>query len=169
LVAALVVAIVAMVIGIVYVKRTGLRGQPEPGAIETRVAGAIRAFAIPGDYKARSNPLEASKETVRSGMEHYARYCAMCHANDGGGKNTPIGGGLYPKPPDLRGDTQHHTDGELFYIIENGVRFTGMPAFGTGQEDPAGAKQVWQLVHFIRHLPEITKGEMDHMKSLNPL
>ena len=74
---------------------------------------------------------------------------------------TAIGNGLYPKPPDLRAAaTQDLTDGELFYIIENGVRFTGMPAFGTGKPDPAGEKQVWQLVYFIRHLPRITPAEI---------
>ena len=93
----------------------------------------------------------------------------MCHANDGSGKKTAIGNGLYPKPPDLRAAaTQDLTDGELFYIIENGVRFTGMPAFGTGKPDPAGEKQVWQLVYFIRHLPRITPAEIEWMEGLNP-
>jgi mono/diheme cytochrome c family protein len=170
LIAALLVIVAVMVIGIVYVRSTGLRGQPEPGPIETRVARAMRGFAIPSERKAQTNPLEASKATITGGLEHFARYCSMCHANDGSGKKTPIGNGLYPKPPDLRAAaTQDLTDGELFYIIENGVRFTGMPAFGTGQEDPAGAKQVWQLVHFIRHLPRIAKDEIEHMESLNPL
>ena len=94
----------------------------------------------------------------------------MCHANDGSSMKTAIGNGLYPKPPDLRADlTQGLTDGELFYIIENGVRFTGMPAFGTGKPDPAGDRQVWQLVYFIRHLPHITPAELEWMESLNPL
>ena len=57
----------------------------------------------------------------------------------------------------------------LFYIIENGVRFTGMPAFGTGEMTPAGERQVWQLVYFIRHLPKVTSDEIDWMKTLNPL
>jgi hypothetical protein len=65
--------------------------------------------------------------------------------------------------------TQNLTDGEIFYIIENGVRFTGMPAFGTGKPDPDGEKQTWQLVRFIRHVPQITPDEIDWMKTLNPL
>jgi mono/diheme cytochrome c family protein len=154
----------------IYVRATGLRGQPQPGRLETRVARAIRDLAIPGDVKARRNPLGESDEALRMGLEHYARYCALCHANDGSGLKTPLGQGLYPKPPDMRGEaTQRLTDGELFYIIENGVRFTGMPAFGTGKEDPAGAAQVWQLVRFIRHLPQITADEIGWMQSLNPL
>ena len=65
--------------------------------------------------------------------------------------------------------TQGLTDGELSYIIENGVRFTGMPAFGSGKEDPAGEKLAWQLVLFIRHLPRITDEELSRMEELNPL
>ena len=66
------------------------------------------------------------------------------------------------------GATQRLTDGELFYIIQNGVRFTGMPAFRTGTPDPAGDKQAWELVSFVRHLPGITADEIELMKTLNP-
>ncbi len=170
IVAALIVVAVLAVAGLLYVTSTGLRGQPTPGVVETRVARAIRGLAIPGEMKARTNPLATTASALAPGLEHFARYCAMCHANDGSRENAPYGKGLYPKPPDLRGDaTARLTDGELFYIIENGVRFTGMPAFGTGMPDPAGDIQVWQLVSFIRHLPRITTKEIEKMKSLNPL
>src|SRR5262245_16698743 len=158
------------VAGFLYLKTTGLRGQPSPGVIETRLARFARSFAVPADIKARTNPLSGSTDALAPGLEHFAKYCAMCHANNGSGEKTPIGNGLYPKPPDLRAPaTQELTDGELFYIIENGVRFTGMPAFGTGKPDPAGEKQVWQLVYFIRHLTRITAAEIAWMEGLNPL
>jgi len=166
--AGLLVAAAVALAGLVYVKRTGLRGQPEPGRFETRMARAIRGLAIPSDLKARTNPLASSTDALSPGLEHFARYCAICHGNDGTG--APIGRGLYPKPPDMRADaTQRLTDGEIFYIIENGVRFTGMPAFGTGTPDPAGDKQVWELVYFVRHLPRITADEIERMKTLNPV
>ena len=169
-VVAVVIAVAGAVAGFAYLRGTGLRGQPEPGPIETRVARAVRGLAIPGNLKARSNPLANATDALAPGLEHFAKYCAMCHANDGSGRKTAIGNGLYPKPPDLCADlTQRLTDGELFYIIENGVRFTGMPAFGSGKPDPAGDKQVWQLVYFIRHLPRITPDELEWMESLNPL
>jgi mono/diheme cytochrome c family protein len=163
--------VAAMVVGGgAYLVSTGLKGQPEPGAMETRVARTIRGFAIPRDVKARSNPLGTSADALKPGSEHFARYCAMCHGNDGSGEGAAIGRGLFPKPPDMRAEaTQTLTDGEMFYIIENGVRFTGMPAFGTGKPDPAGEKQAWELVRFIRHLPRMTPDEIDSMKSLNPL
>ena len=164
------VAAATFAAGVVYVKSTGLRALPEPGPIETRLARMIRGLAIPRAVRARTNPLEASEEAVWLGLEHFARYCAMCHGNNGSGENTPIGRGLFPKPPDMRTDaTQSRTDGELFYIIENGIRFTGMPAFGTGQENPAADKLAWQLVHFIRRLPRITPEEIGQMEALNAL
>jgi mono/diheme cytochrome c family protein len=138
--------------------------------IETRIARTIRGFAIPREVKSRTNPIGPSAAELKPGLEHFARYCAICHGNDGSGQGAAFGRGLFPKPPDMRGAaTQGLTDGEIFYIIENGVRFTGMPAFGTGKPDPDGDTQVWQLVRFIRHVPQITPDEIDWMKSLNPL
>jgi mono/diheme cytochrome c family protein len=96
---------------------------------------------------------------------HFADHCAICHANDGS-CDTPLGRNLYPKPPDLRREqTQKLADGEIFWIIENGVRFTGMPAFGGahGSEDES-----WKLVRFIRHLPQLTAEERMEMERYNP-
>jgi mono/diheme cytochrome c family protein len=167
---ALLVIAAMVVAGGAYVVRTGLKAQPEPGAMETRVARAVRGFAIPREVRAQSNPIGTSAEELKPGLEHFARYCAMCHGNDGSGQGGAIGRGLFPKPPDMRADaTQSLSDGEIFYIIENGIRFTGMPAFGTGKPDPAGEKQTWQLVRVIRHLPRMTPDEIEWMKSLNPL
>ena len=169
-VAALLVVAVMAIAGGAYLVTTGLKAQPEPGAFETRVARALRGFAIPREVKARSNPIGTSADELKPGLEHFAKYCAMCHGNDGSGEGAAIGRGLFPKPPDMRAAaTQSLTDGEIFYIIENGVRFTGMPAFGSGNPDPDGEKQAWQLVRFIRHVPQITPDEIDWMKSLNPL
>src|SRR2546429_9187868 len=85
-------------------------------------------------YTTLFRSLLVSPEDLRDARLHFADHCAVCHANDGGGQ-TMIGSGLYPKPPDLRlAETQSLTDGELFWIIENGVRFTGMPAVSNGGE-----------------------------------
>src|SRR3954467_10853090 len=99
LIGVLLAVAVMVVAGLVYVKSTGLRGQPEPRALETRVARAIRAFAIAGGMKGRTNPLAASEDARSRGLEHFARYCALCHGNDGSGRKSPIGRGLFPKPP----------------------------------------------------------------------
>ena len=99
-------------------------------------------------------------------MEHFADHCAVCHGNDGSG-DTEMGRGLYPKVPDMRAAaTQSLTDGELFSIIENGIRLTGMPAWSTGT--PEGERESWELVHFIRHLTTLTPEEIERMEALNP-
>jgi hypothetical protein len=78
-----------------------------------------------------------------------------------------MGRGMWPKVPDMRlAQTQNLSDGELFWIIENGIRFTGMPAWGTGTTESETAS--WHLVHFIRRLPKLTPEELEEMETLNP-
>ena len=62
--------------------------------------------------------------------------------------------------------TQSLTDGELFSIIEHGIRLTGMPGWGNGT--PEGERDSWGLVHFVRHLPKLTPEEIERMETLNP-
>jgi mono/diheme cytochrome c family protein len=103
---------------------------------------------------------------VEQALEHYADHCTACHANDGSG-DTAIGRGLYPKVPDMRAvETQALSDGELFSIIEHGIRLTGMPAWGTGT--PEGERASWGLVHFIRRLPKLSADDVERMEALNP-
>ena len=144
----------------------GISAKEEPGRIETAIARTMRGLAVPRRDRDLKNAIPPSQEVLASGMSHWADHCAACHANDGSGE-TEIGLGLYPKPPDMRrSPTQSLTDGELFYIIENGVRLTGMPAWSTGTKE--GEEASWQLVHFIRHLPKLTPAEIEEMKALNP-
>jgi mono/diheme cytochrome c family protein len=113
-----------------------------------------------------TNPVKRTEAVLEEGLEHFSDHCAVCHANNGSG-NTEVGRGLYPPPPDMRAAaTQELSDGELFSIIENGIRLTGMPAWGTGTAD--GEQASWALVHFIRRLPELTDEEISRMESLNP-
>jgi mono/diheme cytochrome c family protein len=144
----------------------GISARPTPGRIEAAVAGRLRTLAIPQAVHDRTNPVPVSDEVTRYGMAHFADHCAGCHGNDGRG-NTELGRGLYPRAPDMRQPaTQGLSDGDLFYIIENGVRFTGMPAWGTGAPDSEVA--TWHLVHFIRQLPELTEHDLARMRELNP-
>jgi mono/diheme cytochrome c family protein len=145
----------------------GVSARGNPNRFEIMVARNVRHFAIPSNAQATPNPVLASAEDLRDARIHFADHCAICHANDGGGK-TMMGNGLFPKPPDLRlPETQNLTDGELFWIIENGVRFTGMPAFSNGGEH-GDTQDSWKLVHFIRHLPHLTAAEHIEMERYNP-
>jgi mono/diheme cytochrome c family protein len=166
LIVALAACAAVVAAALAYVRVTGLSARAQPGPVETAFARRIRAFAIPAEARQRQNPEPASPAAVADGMAHFADHCAFCHANDGSGQ-TSIGQGLFPKPPDMRGPaTQDMTDGELFYIIENGIRFTGMPGFATG--DPEGETSSWHLVHFIRRLPDLTTEQIDRMEEMNP-
>lgn len=160
-------AIVAVVGVLLFLQGRGVSARPEPGAIEKRAALLMRSWLTPPTYKGLKNPVAATEENIRAGREHFADHCASCHANDGSG-NTDMGRNLYPKAPDMRlARTQDLSDGELFYIIENGVRLTGMPAWSTGT--PEGEKSTWQLVHFIRHITKLTADELAEMETLNPV
>ena len=160
-------ALILATIGGLVLMSTGFSARPEPGGLETFGALTIRNLAIGRQARGFHNPVERSPEVIASGREHFADHCATCHANDGSG-NTTIGQGLYPRAPDMRlARTQDLSDGQLFYIIENGVRLTGMPAWGTGEA--SGESASWMLVHFIRHLPELSEPELAAMAALNPV
>ena len=163
----LVILAIAGVIGAyVFVKATGLSARATPGRMETAVARRLRAMAVPAAYGDLANPVLSNEESIRNGMTHFADHCAACHANDGSG-NIEMGKGMFPPAPDMRADaTQELSDGALFYIIEHGIRFTGMPAWGTGSMD--GEESSWHLVNFIRHLPNLTPEELAEMAAMNP-
>jgi mono/diheme cytochrome c family protein len=149
-----------------YVAANGLSARDEPSRVEEFVARRVRTLAIARRARELTNPVEASAEAIADGRAHFADHCASCHANDGSG-DTEMGRGMWPKAPDMReAPTQELSDGELFYIIENGVRFTGMPAWGNSA--PEGETASWHLVHFIRQLPKLTPAEIEEMESLNP-
>ncbi len=161
----LAVVAVGLALGYWYVTGRGFSAREEPTAVERVLALQMRSLATPRDARDRKNPLPANAPAIEAGLEHFANHCAICHGNDGSGK-TSIGTGLYPKPPDLRAArTQGLSDGEIFYIIENGVRLTGMPAFGGAGGDPS---ETWALVTFIRHLPKLTPEELQRMEQFNP-
>jgi mono/diheme cytochrome c family protein len=144
----------------------GLSARATPTALETMIARNARRLAIPANARNEHNPISASDETLKEARAHFADHCATCHGNDGRG-DTMYGKGLYPKPPDLRlPETQKLSDGELFWIIENGVRFTGMPAFGGGSH--SSQDDSWNLVLFLRHLPQLTMEERLEMERQNP-
>jgi mono/diheme cytochrome c family protein len=154
------------IIGGAWFLAQGISARPEPSTVETSVANRLRALAIPSAAVSRRAPADAGAVPLGDALAHYADHCAVCHAADGSGQ-TEMGRGLYPRPPDLRlPATQSLTDGTLFYIIENGVRLTGMPAWSTGTAEGEAAS--WQLVRVIRRLPTLTEAERQHVEGLMP-
>lgn len=144
-----------------YIVTHGFSARATPSVFEAAIARRMRSLATPSSVKQMTNPLSPTQLLIAEGRDHFADHCAVCHANDGSGK-TAINEGLYPPAPDMReADTQTLTDGELLYVIREGVRFTGMPGWGGSDEEN------WKLVLFIRHLPELSPEELELMDEIN--
>jgi len=164
LIATLLLLFVLAAIGAVFVIHRGFRATSEPSAIEAVVARSVRNFAIPRAARNEKNPLPATSENLEEGRENFRARCANCHGHDGSGL-TPMGQNLYPRVPNLNSArTQSLTDGEIHYIIENGVQLTGMAAWGNPHlktEQDAG----WKLVLFIRSLRGLTGPEKERQSN----
>ncbi len=140
----------------------GFSASETPSQLEEFLARHARRIATPQGAKQLKNPIEFTSEDLAAARAHWVDHCASCHALNGSG-DTVLGRNIYPPAPDMRtAVTQDLTDGELFYIITNGVRFTGMPAWGGQHSD----KDTWQLVAFIRRLPTLSPEELELMEQL---
>lgn len=162
-------ALTLIVIGGGVFLKTGVNGfsaRAQPSAIERWAARQARTLAVPSGARERPNPIADSPEVLAAARAHWADHCATCHANNGSG-DSEMGKHMYPPAPDMRqAETQNLTDGELFYIIQNGIRLTGMPSWGSGTRQDE--QDSWKLVRFIRHLPKLTAQEEQEMQELNP-
>jgi mono/diheme cytochrome c family protein len=144
--------------------RRGFSARDNPSALEAYLVRTARNPSIPASERDAKNPFAPTAKVLSEARTHFADHCATCHGNDGSGK-TQIGQNLYPKAPDMcLPETQNLTDGELYYTIHNGIRLTGMPAWGTEEKDDDS----WKLVLFIRYLPQLTPAEEREMEALNP-
>ena len=159
-----VIVIIAILIAAATIRR-GFSTHEEPSALEIAVARAARHWAVPSELRDMNNPVPLTAKVLADGRAHFADHCATCHGNDGRGAG--FGKQMYPRAPDMTlPETQQLSDGELFAVIENGVRLSGMPGFGSGTAESAAGS--WALVHFIRHLPQTTPEELRAMRQLNP-
>ena len=130
------------------VSRVSLSALEEPGRPETYLATRGKRFLI--GRASRDSPLEpaASPANIAEGEKLFGAECAMCHGLDGA-KPTDTGRWMYPRAADLTSpNVQLYADAELFWIIKNGIRLSGMPAFGNVEGDP----HIWQLVQYVRSL-----------------
>lgn len=146
---AILLVVLTISVAAAFLIRRGFRATSEPSAFEATVAQRLRNIAIPGKARREKNPLTPSAEHLHAGRELFLAKCATCHGIDGKGI-TPVGRNLYPRTPNLQSSqTQALTDGDLHYIIQNGVQLTGMPAWGNSRSQP---DDLWKLVLFIRSL-----------------
>jgi len=146
----------------VLFRNHGFSAREQPFWVETVLARNARSIAIPTGSRELKNPHPVTEASMAEAREHFVEHCSICHGIDGRG-DTLIGRNTYPKVPDMaKTETQQLADGELYYIITNGVRFTAMPAFG-GEDSP---ESIWDLVSFIRRLPQLTPEELKQLQEL---
>jgi mono/diheme cytochrome c family protein len=132
-----------------------------PGKLERRIA----QFALDRSVERRApkavNPLKPDPEVLRGGLAHYKAMCVSCHGAPGVDASE-AGNGLNPPAPDLSlGRVQKRADGELFWVVQGGIRMTGMPAFGPTHKD----EEIWKIVAFVRHLPALSPEEERELRA----
>jgi predicted CXXCH cytochrome family protein len=152
----LVLLLIGAACGLLLIRR-GFRATTAPSAFETFLARTMRGLSVPALERGEKNPFAATSDSLQQGRDLFLTQCAACHGIDGSGK-TQMGLNLYPRVPDLRAaSTQKLSDGEIHYIIENGVQLTGMPAWGNPHMESSGNS--WKLVVFLRSLRPLNKQE----------
>lgn len=135
-----------------------------PGSIETAIARRLVVLSIPASARRESNPNPQDSNAWRAASEHFQEHCAFCHGMDGRG-HSEVARKMYPPVPDLaEPDIQKMSDGSLFAIIQNGVRWTGMPAFRS-EHTP---EETWKLVSFVRRTPHLTPQELRTIGASKP-
>jgi mono/diheme cytochrome c family protein len=145
----------------VYGGRTSIAATTPPDMVD-KFAPVARDRAIVRSAPALSIPADPAR--AARGMEHYGENCLPCHGAPGV-KAMEMAEGMNPKPPDLDGPhTQGFSDGQLFWIVKNGIRASGMPAFGVNHQDP----EIQDIVAFVRHLPSLTAAEKQELGEALP-
>ena len=147
IVSIVVVLVVLVVIGLIYASTMNMAAAA-PGGMETAVVTRLKYSHVGG--KEDRNPSPDTPETIQEGAEHFQHHCQICHGLDGQNTGVPLATKMSPPVADLASArVQRYTDGQLKWIIDNGIRFTGMPAWkGTLSDEEA-----WNIVRYIRHLP----------------
>ena len=100
-----------------------------------------------------------SESLIETGFHHYDQMCVGCHGAPGI-PQSEIGEGLNPEPPDLSEVAANMTPAELFWITKNGIKMTGMPAFGPTHSD----EELWGIVAFMQKLPDLSPEKYKAMK-----
>jgi mono/diheme cytochrome c family protein len=130
---------------------TGCTADKQPSKDETSLANAAKDVIVPLEAGRVKDPLPETDEVVNQGQQVFLESCAFCHGADAHGQ-TSIGRNMYPPAMDLHSaHVQHWSDGELFWIIRNGVRLTGMPSWQSTISDD----DTWKLARFIHSLPRV--------------
>ena len=134
-------------------------GVRAPGKVETVVITGFKHHLTVRGGKDR-NPIPATPETVAAGQKVFGYYCYSCHGLDGQNTGVPFADRMSPPVPQLTSkEVQSYSDGQLKWIIENGISPSGMPASkGILNDD-----EIWEIITYVRHLP--AKGSLGEPKA----
>jgi mono/diheme cytochrome c family protein len=126
----------------------GCKATP-PGKWETAAVTRAKHWVFIRDKDAK-NPLAPTPDHIAEGKESFSHYCVACHGLDGQNTGVPFAGSMAPPVPSLASsEVQSYTDGQLKWVIDNGIFPSGMPASkGILTDD-----EIWSTVVYIRHLP----------------
>lgn len=126
----------------------GCKASP-PSSLEKAVITQAKHRILVGDRRIL-NPLPTNPATIADGKEAFFHYCVACHGMDGQNTGVPFVNHMSPPVPSLAsGDVQQYTDGQLKWVIDNGVWPSGMP----GSKGTLSDDEVWLIVIFLRNLP----------------
>lgn len=153
----LLVSLVVLAVGLAgrrSLARLSLSALNEPGPSEVRIATALKRRIVGRSARGPlPTPPPNDAVSVANGRMQFGARCAACHGTDGR-TPTDIGRWMYPRATDLGSpEVQRWTDAELFWIIKNGIRPTGMPGFARIHSD----EEIWNLVHFVRSLGAVPR------------
>ncbi len=132
----------------------------KPGLIEQTIGPWARDRSVERRAPKEKNPYAGDSGAIATGLDHYRENCVMCHGAPGVAA-AELSKGINPSAPSLDKEDSDKSDGELFWVVKHGIRMTAMPAFGPTHTD----EEIWTLVAFIRHLPELTAQERDSLRA----
>ncbi len=150
-----IILVIIAVLGFVYSGMFNVSTQWEDPAVLRWMMIATREASIESHAKNIKAPILGSATQIENGFRSYREMCAVCHTPPSG-SDSPIKQGLNPPPPDLAEAEDHAmSNAELFWVIKNGIRMTGMPAWGPSHDDA----EIWDIVAFLKALPTIDANE----------
>lgn len=140
--------------GLVGVSMVGKKATDPPSEVESRFVNYLKTIRIP-EAPSPSTPIEIGDENLLEGGEHYNHHCAVCHDLEGDA-DSDFAKAFNPPVADLTSEeVQRYSDGQLKWIVDSGIRFTGMPGW-TGIIDETTQ---WKIVYYMRALADSEKAE----------
>jgi len=158
---ALALLILLLICGLVAYAYSGLydvSAMSPDGAVLRWLTGTVRRHSIHARLDAITVPVLTDPVMVEQGFDHYHEMCEGCHLAPGI-EDSELRSGLNPQPPLLYKTVPHSSPAELFWTVKNGIKMTGMPAWGVTHDDA----KIWAIVAFLEQLPKMTPEQYQAM------